>query len=126
MTTDPLGDFFRDINHRIDLFKEVVPPGHVWPAISTYDLYNVWLRDQQYRRENDLLKERCRLLRAELATTVETGAPAPPTAEEWERLRAFAPGLVDLIENAKPVVARKHVVPMGEPLRPWREGEAKP
>jgi len=131
MTTDPLGDFFREIRHRIDLYPDVAPAGDIWPTISTHDLYNTWIRDNHLRRENELLKERCRLLRAKLAKTMEPELPAPPTAEEWERLRSFAPGLVDLIESAKPVVARERVaamevVPTGEPIALCRREEEDP
>lgn len=65
MTTDPLGDFFREIHHRIGLYPDVAPAGDIWPSISTYDLYNVWLRDSQNRRELSILKEERRVLREE-------------------------------------------------------------
>jgi hypothetical protein len=120
VTTDPLGDFFREINHRIDLYPDVAPAGDIWPTISTHDLYNVWIRDSHLRRENVLLKERCRLLHMELAKATEVEPATLPTPEEWERLRAFAPGLVELIESVRPVGACDRVVPMevapaGEP-----------
>lgn len=117
--TDPLGDFFRAINHRIDLFKEVAPVGHAWPAIDIGNLYNVWIRDSHNRREVQLLKDGRRLLQEENSrlrrALIESSGPKPksPTAEEWENLRAFAPGLVALIEDAKPVVACERVEPAG-------------
>ena len=123
MTTDPLGDFFCAISHRLDLFKQIVPVGNTWPTIDTGDLYNQWLRDSHNRREVQLLQERTSILLEEnkrlRRALIESSGPEPrlPTIEEWEALRTFAPGLVALIENAKPVVAREHVEPAGPPLR---------
>lgn len=36
------------------------------------------------------------------------------TAEDWEKLRRFAPGLVDAILGARPVERREHVVSVPE------------
>jgi hypothetical protein len=52
--TDPLGDFFRELHHRLDLYPTLTPVGQAWPTIATYDLYGVWLRDRQQRREAQL------------------------------------------------------------------------
>ncbi len=38
--------------------------------------------------------------------------------EDWERLRSFAPNLVDAIENTRPVEGRAKTVPAGGPFTP--------
>lgn len=79
MTNDPLGDFFREIHHRLDLFPQVVPVGHAWPTISTHDLYKVWLRDSQQRRELRIREEQLKALRGEVASLRAQVADGPPT-----------------------------------------------
>lgn len=48
---------------------------------------------------------------ARIAAEVQDGGPPDFTAEDWEKLRRFAPGLVAAILDARPVVAREGVAP---------------
>lgn len=52
---------------------------------------------------------------ARIVAEVQDGGLPDFTAEDWERLRRFAPGLVDAILGATPVERRKHVVSASEP-----------
>lgn len=97
MSTDPLGDFFRQINHRLDLHKTVVSTSDTCVSMDVGDLYKQWIRDSHQRREVQLLQERIRLLRTESAKDSEARSPAPPTPEENQT--ESAPTLGDFPEQ---------------------------
>ena len=78
---DPLRTFFDNLGHRLDQFRTLAPVGYAGPTLDTHDLYNVWLRDNQNRREVRILKEEQRTLREENSrlrrALIDSSGPEP-------------------------------------------------
>jgi hypothetical protein len=68
---DPLRNFFDEIHFRLDLHPTLAPAGDVWPELETFELFKVWLRGNQQRRELELLKQRPRLEIEELRAQIQ-------------------------------------------------------